>query len=128
VVAAVAVDMRGGVKGRIGWLLAIGSAVALASRALNLLEIVMLAGIAGVVALRPPPGSAPPGAEAAASLGSPPGSLRGMLVAVPATGLAVAPLAALFLVFARIGIATFGGGIAMIGPIEHEVVRVHGWL
>jgi hypothetical protein len=35
---------------------------------------------------------------------------------------------ALFLVFARIGAATFGGGFAMIPPIEHEVVAVRGWL
>jgi chromate transporter len=34
----------------------------------------------------------------------------------------------LLFVFARIGVATFGGGFAMIPSIEHEVVGVNGWL
>jgi chromate transporter len=124
VVAAVAVDMRAAaVRGRLAWALAIGSAAALATRTLNLLEVVAIAGLAGAIALRPP--------EPAPHEEPPPTSLRGVLTpgALGATGaLLVGPVLALFLVFARIGVATFGGGIAMIAPIEHQVVGVHGWL
>jgi chromate transporter len=46
----------------------------------------------------------------------------------PALALAFPPTLALLVVFARISLATFGGGFAMIPAIEHEVVDVHGWL
>jgi chromate transporter len=115
VVAAVAVDMRAtAIKGRVAWAIAIASALALGSRALNLLEVFALAGITGAIALRPRGGP---------TEDLPPNSLRG--VAVP---FATLPLGGLFFVFARIGIATFGGGIAMIAPMEHQVVTVHQWL
>ena len=34
----------------------------------------------------------------------------------------------LFTTFFRIGLFTFGGGYAMIPPIEHDVVEKNGWL
>jgi chromate transporter len=116
VVAAAAVEMRkDAIKNGLGWSLAIASAVTLSTRMLNLLEVIAIAGIIGAIALRPitPRSPSSPGESA-------------FLLAFAAP--AVLPLGALFLVFARIGIATFGGGIAMIAPIEHQVVEVHGWL
>jgi chromate transporter len=122
VVAAVAVDMRKvAVRGRVEGVLALGALAALVTRTLNLLEVVAIAGIAGAFALRP---------TTPASREEPPlNSLRGLLAPIALGGAAAAsPFLALFLVFARIGIATFGGGIAMIAPIEHQVVAVHEWL
>ncbi len=122
VVAAVAVDMRKlGVKGRVGWVLALGALGALVTRTLNLLEVVAIAGIVGAFAMRPTSPAAP---EA-----PPPNSLRALLGPIALGGaVAASPVLALFLVFARIGVATFGGGVAMIAPIEHQVVVVHEWL
>ena len=123
VVAAVAVDMRRyAVRTRLGWVLATGAAAALIARVANLLEVIVVAGLVGLIALRPAPGAGGrrPGDSVA------PTSLRGVLPGLPA--LLTIPSLALFLVFARIGVATFGGGFAMIAPIEHEVVQARGWL
>ena len=116
VVADVAVDMRrvaveSGAEALIGSL----AALALVFRVLNLLEVVAIAGLVGVLAFRPPgPDPMPPVSSRLSSW---------MVGSVAASG-----SAALVVVFARIGVATFGGGFAMIPPIEHEVVAVRGWL
>jgi chromate transporter len=150
VIAAVAIDMRAmALRGRLGWLLAVFATVALATRALNLLEVVLLSGLVGAFALRPkralrtaPPELAPTAPDASTSKAAdpvsgaddpfPPTSLRGIYLAAPAfTAAAMAamvPALVLFVVFARIGVATFGGGFAMVTPLEDEVVRARGWL
>jgi chromate transporter len=124
VVAAVAVDMRRyAIRTRLGWALAAGAAAALIARLATLLEVILAAGLVGVVALRPaPPGDGLP----RPAKDVPPASLRAVLPVLPM--LLAAPSFALFLVFAHIGVATFGGGFAMIAPIEHQVVMLRGWL
>jgi chromate transporter len=122
VVAAVAVDMRShGVKNRVGWILAVGATVALTTRALSLLEVVAIGGAVGATTMRPPPtGGAPPVPS--------PGTLRALVASAPIAIASATPILALAAVFGRIGVATFGGGVAMISPMEHEVVQVHHWL
>ena len=123
VVGAVAVDMRRvAVKSRVGWILALGSAAVLIAHLATLLEVIAVAGLVGVLAQGPSPREGRPSTS-----DFPPASMRSVMVALPAV-LASAPSLALLAVFARIGIATFGGGFAMIAPIEHEVVHVRGWL
>jgi chromate transporter len=126
VVAAVAVELgRSSLRRPIDWALAAGATAMLATRLLNLLEVVFLAAVVGAVWLRPPAAPPPRAAVDDGPLSS--RSLRSVLL--PATFVvAVPPTVALFVVFARISLATFGGGFAMIPAIEHEVVRVHGWL
>lgn len=142
VIAAVAIEMRAvAVRGRAGWLLAAFATVALATRALNLLEVVALAGLVGAFALRPrraprslrpSPPAPPPVIESAneneADKPFPPASLRGILPAAPALFAMTLPTLVILGVFARIGIATFGGGFAMVTPLEQEVVHARGWL
>ena len=135
IVAAVAFEMRpAAVHGRIGWLLAVGATLALATHALNLLEVVALAGLVGAFALRPrrarlPPSSAPAvTVERVDDQPFPPGSMRAFLPASPALFAMTLPSLVLLGVFARIGIATFGGGFAMVTPLEREVVDARGWL
>jgi chromate transporter len=124
VVAAVAIDMRRyAIRARLGWVLAAGAAVVLIARLASLLEVIAVAGLVGLVALRPAPAA---GANRRSGDGPPSALLRGVLPGLPA--FLTIPSAALFLVFARIGVATFGGGFAMIAPIEHEVVHLRGWL
>jgi chromate transporter len=126
VVAAVSVDLgRSSLRHGLDWALALAAAALLATGLLNLLEVVMLAAVAGAVWLRPPPVAPPPAAVQDRPLSS--RSLRSVLL-LPAFAVAVPPILVLFIVFARISLATFGGGFAMIPAIEHEVVRVHGWL
>ena len=122
VVAAVAVEMRShGVKDRVGWVLAVGATLALTTRALSLLEVVAVGGAVGATTLRPPPTGGDPPVRSA-------GPLRGLIAAGPVALVTASPLLALAAVFGRIGVATFGGGVAMISPMEHEVVQVHHWL
>lgn len=126
VVGAVAVDMRRfTIKSRLGWVLAIGAAAALITRIASLVEVIAVAGVVGVVARsREPPGSA---SARHSAEDFPPASLRGVLFGLPGV-LTTIPSLMLLMVFARIGVATFGGGFAMIAPIEHEVVQQRGWL
>jgi chromate transporter len=125
VVGAVAVDMRRStIKTRLGWLLGAAAAGVLVARLANLLEVIVVAGLTGVLALGPPDGG---GAGRRSPDDFPPASLRGVIVGLPAA-LGAAPAALLLVVFAHIGVATFGGGFAMISSIEHEVVRTRGWL
>ena len=51
-----------------------------------------------------------------------------LLLALPVVALSASPLLVLLVVFARIGVATFGGGFAMIPAIEHEIVTARHWL
>ena len=123
VIGAVAVEMRRyAVKGRVGWLLGLGAVAVLVLGALNLLEVVVLAGLVGAIWLRPAALR-----TARSDEHRPSGSLRGMALALPAAVTMPVTLA-LFFVFARIGVATFGGGVAMISPMEQEVVHARGWL
>ena len=140
VIAAVAIDMRAvAVRGRAGWLLAAFATIALATRALHLLEVVALAGLVGALALRPrrAPHSLRPPPPAPVVEGSndgdrdkpfPPASMRGILPATPALFAMALPTLVILGVFARIGVATFGGGFAMVTPLEQEVVHARGWL
>jgi chromate transporter len=115
VIAAVAFDLgRSTVKRPIDWLLAAVATIALTTHALTLLEVIGLAALCGAVWLRPRDGAM--------------GVLPVAMAPTAVIALAASPLAVLLVVFARIGLATFGGGFAMIPAIEHEVVSVHHWL
>jgi chromate transporter len=127
VVGAVALDMRrGAVKTRVQLAIALTAAVALCFGLVNLLEVVALAGLLGAFAFRPPP--APPGGSEPTDDTFPPASSTLASLLLPPSLVVASGSFALFFVFARIGVATFGGGFAMIPPIEHEVVAVRGWL
>jgi len=126
VVGAVAIDLRRyTIKSALGWALGIAAAALLIARVANLVEVVAVAGLVGVLAMRP----APPRADVDPRTGGtfPPASLRSVFPALP-VALGSVPSFALLVVFARIGVATFGGGFAMVASIEHEVVQQRGWL
>jgi chromate transporter len=133
VVGAVALDIRRtAVKTRSDFAIAGVTALVLSFRWMTLLEVVALAGLLGALAFRPalPPLST---AREDGRATFPPASSRLASVMIPLSPtLIVASMAsgslALFFFFARIGAATFGGGFAMIPPIEHEVVAVRGWM
>jgi chromate transporter len=117
VIVAVAVDMgRVALAHKIDWVLAAAAAALIATRTLALFEVVALAALLGVAAPRLHDG--PPRSSRLASI----------VLPVPAVILGAPLLLSLLFVFARIGIATFGGGFAMIPAIDDEVVRAHGWL
>jgi chromate transporter len=130
VVGAVAIDMRRlAVKKRIDFVIAGLAVAALSLRVLNLLEVIALAGLIGVFALRPsgePPPATPDRDPRMDSF--PPASTRLSSVFLSPMLILASGSFGLFFVFAHIGVATFGGGFAMIPPIEHEVVAVRGWL
>jgi chromate transporter len=126
VVGAVAVDMRRlTIKTRLGWVLGLGAAAVLVARVANLIEVIAVAGVVGVVNRSRAPAGGAPARHSAEDF--PPASLRGVLFGLPAV-LTTIPSLMLLVVFARIGVATFGGGFAMIAPIEHDVVQQRGWL
>jgi chromate transporter len=123
VIGAVAVDMRRlAIRGQLAWIIAAAAAGLLIVNAVNLLEVIALAGLIGAIWMRPKELRSPLPPENDAR-----GSLGGLLLAIPPVAAMPAVVALLF-VFARIGVATFGGGIAMISPMEQEVVHVRGWL
>ncbi len=129
VVAAAAVDLgRSTLTRRTHWVLAAASVVLLAFHLLNLLEVVAGAALLGVLLLRTPPDAAPAKRVSAEEEAFPPASLRSVMPFASAFAFLGAPAALLFVVFARIGLVTFGGGFAMIPAIEHEVVATRGWL
>ncbi len=130
-VASIAYEMRkGAIKRRSDWLFAIGVAVALSMQWLSLLSVVAIAAALGVILSRgevPPSRTPPPPADAAESLDAPPPSRS---FAAPIVLAAIAPAGAvlsLFLGFAKISVATFGGGFAMIPALAHESVS-QGWV
>ncbi len=111
--ASIAVELgRATLKDLRGAMIALGTTVALATRWLTLLEVIALAGAVGVIASRPRAPSSP-----------------GSLAILPAMAVVLSAPAWLvvFGVFARISVATFGGGIAMVPAIEHEAIT-RGWL
>lgn len=129
VVAAVAVDMRrSALRTRFDLFIAVATVIVLALGALTLLEVIAIWGVLGIAIYpaRPPADGEP---SPAAKVAPPPPPSSGRLQAfVPGLFVAASGSLTLFYVFARIGIATFGGGFAMIPPIEHEVVTVNRWL
>lgn len=121
VIAAVADELRPTVvkNGRELVVMAL-SFVLLATHLLSLLEVVLLAGAVGLLADRPT--RDPLASDAApAVLWSARGVGLGGLVAAPGV------LLVIFTSFAKISLATFGGGIAMLPAVEREVA-VHGWV
>jgi len=124
VVAGVAVDVgRGALKRGYAWVIAALALGALVVRALTLLEVIVLSGLFGALFLRPERG--PSGVPAAKW---PPTKLGSWLVPLPFVAVAASPWVALFFVFAKIGLVTFGGGFAMIPEIAHEIVATRHWL
>ncbi len=122
VVASVAADIgRSSLKRRIDWALALMGALALILHALTLLEVIAISGLCGALCLRPERTSD-------SSPSAPRSSKLGMLLPLPLAAITASPIAVLFVVFARIGLATFGGGFSMIPAIEHEIVTTEHWL
>jgi chromate transporter len=120
VIAAVAVDMaREVLRAPAGWAIALGAALALAMRWLTLVEVVLLAAALGVATTRRSDPHAPPPSERALAVFPPVAALSAV---IPASALLT-----LFVVFAKIGLVTFGGGLAMIPGIAHEVIP-RGWI
>jgi chromate transporter len=127
VVGAVAVDMRrAAVITRAEFAIAGVTLAALSFRVLGLLEVIALSGLVGVVWLRPSGVATTPTLVRHDTF--PPASSHLNGFAWPGVLLMASGSLSLLVVFARIGVATFGGGFAMIPPIEHEVVSVRGWL
>lgn len=118
VVLSVAVELRrAALKGRLSWAIAVITLALLVTKLLSLLSVVALSGAVGLLFLRPR--SEAPNVHGAPlfMLGAP------AAVAVVAGG----SFLSLLLVFSKIGVATFGGGYAMIPEISREVLA-HGWL
>jgi chromate transporter len=127
VVAAVAVDLRrSAVKTPLGYAIAVLALAAIAIQLLHLLAVILIAGLTGALLLRDPPGPSDEGGPEPDPPSPPPS--RVTLALLPPLLLAGGLSMSLLFVFARIGVATFGGGFAMIPSIEHEVVGVNGWL
>ena len=100
------------------------AAGALIAHAMTLLEVIALAGLSGALLLRPEHD----GIQATTSRNDRPPKLRGFLLPLPLAAISASPVVILLVVFARIGLATFGGGFAMIPAIEHEIVTTRHWL
>jgi chromate transporter len=113
VVLSVAVELRkNALKGPLPWAIAVVALALLVTKVLSLLSVVALSGAVGLALLRPK--------------GEAKGSPLVMLSA-PAVAVAGGSFLSLLLVFSKIGVATFGGGYAMIPEIAREVTA-HGWL
>jgi chromate transporter len=120
VVAAVVVDMaKEALKAPIGWAIAVGAALALATRWLTLVEVVLLSAALGVAITRRKHPQASPPSERAPVLLPPIAAFSALLPA--------STILALLVVFAKISLVTFGGGLAMIPGIAHEVIP-RGWI
>lgn len=121
VVAGVAADIgRSALKKPFDWVLALFAAIVLVVHVLTLLEVMALAALCGAVFMRP--NDAPRSYLDRSSFHA------SLLPGVSVVALSASPLLVLLIVFARIGIATFGGGFAMIPAIEHEIVTARHWL
>ncbi len=119
VVAAVAVDLGRSALSRImDWVLALVAFGLLAAHLVGLFGVVAVMAAIGAIFLQPRDSS-----PQRPSFG--PQSLRSVVLMGP---LGASASVALFFVFAKIGLATFGGGFAMIPAIEREVVHDHHWL
>lgn len=120
VVAAVAIDLaRAQARRVLEWASTITALGILASHLLGLASVVVVAAGFGAMFLRPRSEDT----NAEASFG--PESMRGVAIAAPIT---LAATASLVMVFAKIGLVTFGGGFAMIPALEREVVQEHRWV
>lgn len=120
VVGAVAVDIGCGALTRwIDWVFAVVAFVLLVFHVLGLFIVVLAAATLGALLLRPP--SPEPSRP---SFG--PQSMRSVLFF--AWPLGASATLTLFVVFAKIGLATFGGGFAMVPAIEREAVHDYRWL
>lgn len=118
VVAAVAVDIgRTSLRRPIDWAIGAAACAAIATGALTLFETVAATALLGAALMRPPGGADRQG----------PG-LFAILPAIGTAAIAAPALLTVFAVFARIGIATFGGGFSMIAAIDHEIVGARGWI
>ncbi len=125
VVAGVAADIgRSALKKAFDWLLALFSAILLVTHAATLLEVMALAALCGAVFMRPPD---VPSALSENRLNKSTFHMS-LLPALSVVALSTSPLLVLLVVFARIGVATFGGGFAMIPAIEREIVTARHWL
>jgi len=121
VVAAVAVDLgRSALGRRTDWLFAVFAFALLVFHVVGLFIVVFAAAALGAVFFRPTD-EAPP----RPSFG--PQSMRSVLLFV-AWPFGTPITLTLFVVFAKIGLATFGGGFAMIPALEREAVHEYGWL
>jgi chromate transporter len=125
VVAGVATDIgRSALRNAFDRVLAAFAVLALVVHALTLLEVMAIAALAGALFMRPhnvPSGVGPDQINKS--------SFHGFLLpGLSVVALSASPLLVLLVVFARIGIATFGGGFAMIPAIEHEIVTARHWL
>jgi chromate transporter len=117
--ASIALDLgRSTLKDVRGVVIALLATAALALHFLTLIEVIALAGVVGAINARPRP---PSGGGAAPLFALPP------LAAGLALAWAVPAWLVVIGVFARIGVATFGGGVAMVPAIEHEALT-RGWL
>jgi chromate transporter len=121
VVAGVAVDIgRSSLKRRVDWVLAAFAIVTLTLHALTLLEVIAVSGFCGAMLLRPhEPKDAP---------SDTPSRTGRFSFAAPFAAVTLSSIPLLLVVFARIGLATFGGGFAMVPAIEHEIVSSRHWL
>ncbi|CAN5462743.1 chromate efflux transporter [soil metagenome] len=116
VILAVAISLRTrALRTPLPWVVAALSFAVLVTKLLPLVAVVLIAGFLG--AARSPKAPAARAFPFALGLGG----------AAAATVVGSVSALTLLLVFARIGIATFGGGYAMIPEIAHEVTSRH-WM
>jgi chromate transporter len=112
VVLSVAIGMRKkALESALSMLVALGALVLLVTHAVGLLEVVLAAGVIGVIAMR--------------------GQTTDRLILAlgPVATFSIGTVSSLTIlwVFSRIGVATFGGGYAMVPAMEHEILG-RGWL
>jgi chromate transporter len=125
VVAGVTADVgRGSLKRPSDWVLAVLALALLVVHAVTLLEVILASGLYGASFLRSKAGPTRPPAPHAGPLSK----HWAFVWPLPLAAVSTSTLLALWVVFARIGLATFGGGFAMIPAIEHEIVSTHHWL
>lgn len=125
VVAGVATEIgRSSLKRKADWAIAALAAGALIAHAMTLLEVIALAGLSGALLLRPEHDAI----QATTSRNDRSPKLRGFFLPLPLAAISASPVVILLVVFARIGLATFGGGFAMIPAIDHEIVTTRHWL
>ncbi len=145
VIVAVAVDMgRSAIKHRFQFVIASGATVAVVLHELHLIEVVAIAAALGIAAFssmerramkaeaaeKVASGAAQAPAETPKTAASAPASSSHLgAVALFTLASVTLPISLqLLITFTKISIATFGGGLAMIAPIEHEIVSQNHWM
>jgi chromate transporter len=116
VLTGVDLARAGAIRRRCEAALALGALAGVALHWIGVLEVVLLAGLVGLVC------GAPEWRKASLAL-APPSLFKFFL-----GGATLGTVASLGGVFLRIGAATFGGGFVMIPFIEQEVVLHHQWI